>query len=229
MNKVAVVTGARTSNALGVMIAQELERFHFTVITPEIDIRSKVGTELLASKILIEHDKIDVLVNCAGINRINFLPNVEEAEWDEVMDTNAKGIYLMTKAFLPLLEGGTILNIVSNAAHMPMTSSLAYNASKAAALMMTKQLNRELIKTHNITVFSVSPNKLSGTGMSADIDQRVMELRGWTKEEARAYQIASLPAGEETDPLVLAEFIGYLLSEKYRHKYLAGCDIQYGL
>jgi hypothetical protein len=54
-------------------------------------------------------------------------------------------------------------------------------------------------------------------------------LRGWTKEQARAYQLSALPAGEETDPAVLAEFIAFLLSTKARHKYLAGVDIPYGL
>jgi hypothetical protein len=65
--------------------------------------------------------------------------------------------------------------------------------------------------------------------MSEYIDAKVMELRGWTREQARAYQLASLPAGEETDTNTLAEFIAFLLSNKKRHKYLAGCDIQYGL
>lgn len=223
--KTAVVTGM--SSGLGMLIAEELKSYNFSLIGPPKDIRNRIEVELWAS--LLGDINIDVLVNCAGINRINYLPNVEESEWDEVIDTNAKGIYLMTKTLLPLLRNGTVLNIVSNASHMPMTSSLAYNASKAAALMMTKQLNRELIKTHNITVFSVSPNKLSGTGMSSYIDKRVCELRGWTEEQARNYQLAALPAGEETDPEVLAEFIGFLLSSKRRHKYLAGCDIPYGL
>lgn len=222
--KTAVVTGM--SSGLGMLIAEELKSYNFSLIGPPKDIRNKIEVELWASLLDVN---IDVLVNCAGINRINYLPNVEESEWDEVIDTNAKGIYLMTKTLLPFLRNGTVLNIVSNASHMPMTSSLAYNASKAAALMMTKQLNRELIKTHNITVFSVSPNKLSGTGMSSYIDKRVCELRGWTEEQARNYQLAALPAGEETDPEVLAEFIGFLLSSKRRHKYLAGCDIPYGL
>jgi NAD(P)-dependent dehydrogenase (short-subunit alcohol dehydrogenase family) len=170
----------------------------------------------------------DVLINCAGINEINFIEDLEESEWDRVMDTNAKGIYLVTKAFLSQLKGGTILNIVSNASHMPMTSSLAYNASKGAAHIMTLQMARELGPKHGITVFGISPNKLAGTGMSNYIDQRVVETRGWTPEYAKEYQLRALPAGEETPPWVLAEFISFLLSSKERHKYLAGTIIPYG-
>lgn len=172
--------------------------------------------------------KVDILINCAGINHIDFIPDLQEKDWDRVLDTNAKGIYLTTKALLPYLKGGTILNIVSNASHMPMTSSLAYNASKGAAEIMTKQMSRELIKTHGITVFGISPNKLKNTGMSAYIDNKVCELRGWTPEEARNYQLASLEIKEETDPETLAEFIAFILSSKERHKYFAGCIIPYG-
>lgn len=183
----------------------------------------------------LDGEPLDVLINCAGVNHIEFIPKLDEADWDRVMDTNAKGIYLVSKALLPLLSSpgrthcGTILNIVSNASHVPMTSSLAYNASKGAAKIMTAQMSRELIKTHGITVFSISPNKLKNTGMSLYIDAKVCELRGWTTEEAEKYQRASLPAGVETDPNTLAEFIVFLLSSKERHRYLAGCDIPYGL
>lgn len=172
---------------------------------------------------------LDVLINCAGVNRINWLADVTDADWDQVMDVNAKGIFKMSQVCLPYLKKsqGTILNIVSNAAHMPMRCSLAYNASKGAALIMTKQLAREL-SADKITVFSVSPNKLKGTGMSDDIDEQVMKTRGWTREQAQAYQLAGLLTGEETPVEQLADFIAYLLTTKERHKYLTGCDIPYG-
>lgn len=171
---------------------------------------------------------LDLLVNCAGINKINYIPNVSVDEYDEVMNVNVRAIFLCSQAFLDELRGGTIINIVSNASHVPMTSSLAYNASKGAAAIMTRQMARELKKTHDITVFSISPNKMFGTGMSKDIDEQVCKLRGWTPEQASAYQLAALPAGEETDPVVVAEFIAFLMSSKERHKYLNGCDIPYG-
>ena len=176
-------------------------------------------------------DELDVLINCAGVNGIDFLENVTDDLWDRVVDTNAKGIYKMSQACLPLLikSQGTIVNIVSNAATMPMTSSIAYNASKGAAKIMTAQMARELTRRHNITVFSVSPNKLAGTYMSDHIDDEVVRTRGWTKEYAREYQLAGLLAKEETDPAMVAEFIAFLLQDKQHHKYLSGCDIPYGL
>ena len=175
-------------------------------------------------------DELDVLINNAGVNIIDWLENFSEAQWDQVMDVNAKGIFKMTQACLPLLakSQGTVLNIVSNAAHMPMTCSLAYNASKGAAHIMTLQLARELTKKHNITVFGVAPNKMAGTGMSDSIDDQVVATRGWTKEFAQQYQINGLLCGEETPPARVAEFITFLLQDKAHHKHLTGCILPYG-
>jgi meso-butanediol dehydrogenase/(S,S)-butanediol dehydrogenase/diacetyl reductase len=174
--------------------------------------------------------RLDVLVNNAGVNRINWLENFENWEWDHVMDVNAKGIFRMSKTLLPLLQAskGTILNIISNAAHMPMRCSLAYNASKAAAHIMTLQLARELTAKDGITVFGIAPNKLAGTGMSESIDQQVMATRGWSREKAQEYQLAGLLTGEETPPAKVAELVEFLLRSKENHKYLSGCIIPYG-
>jgi len=171
---------------------------------------------------------LDVLVNCAGINKTNWLADVADADWDEVMDVNAKGIFKMSQWALSSLRKtkGTIVNIVSNASHMPMRCSAAYNASKGAAHILTLQLAREL--SPDVTVFGISPNKLAGTGMRRDIERQVCEQRGWTPEQAAKYQLAALLPGVETPPERVAEFIAFLLSDRERHRYLAGCVIPYG-
>ena len=187
------------------------------------------GDDVRNPGVFCSHD-LDVLINCAGINRTGWLENMEEKVWDDVMDVNAKGIFMMTKWALPALarSGGTVLNIVSNASHMPMTCSSAYNASKGAAHILTLQMARELTKKYGITVFGISPNKLAGTQMSKDIESQVLVDRGWTPEFAAQYQRNALLCGEETDPAVLAEFVAYLLHTKQRHKYLSGCILPYG-
>jgi NAD(P)-dependent dehydrogenase (short-subunit alcohol dehydrogenase family) len=174
--------------------------------------------------------QLDALINCAGVNITGWLEEFSEAQWDQVMDINAKGIFKMTQWALPQLirTQGTVLNIVSNASHMPMTTSLAYNASKGAAHIMTLQLARELTKKHGITVFGVSPNKLRGTNMSKDIESQVVKHRGWTPEFAAEYQRNALLTGMETEPSAVAEFIAFLLSSKERHVFLSGCILPYG-
>ena len=219
-----IVTGGDAG--LGAAIVDALRKAGHTVLVYDI----KQGLDVLnPDPVLALTFRVDVLINCAGVNKINWLQNVTEADWDHVMDVNVKGIFKMTQAFLPnlLKTKGTVLNIVSNAAHMPMRCSAAYNASKGAALILTKQLARELT-SQGVTVFSVSPNKLRGTEMSDSIDQQVVATRGWTMEEAQRYQLAGLLTGEETPPEAVAEFIAFLLQDKEHHKYLSGCDIPYG-
>jgi 3-oxoacyl-[acyl-carrier protein] reductase len=145
------------------------------------------------------------------------------------MGVNAKGIYLMSRGLLQHLAepGGTILNIISNASHIPMTASAAYNASKGAAHILTQQLARELTKMHDVTVFGISPAKLRGTKMSQVIESEVCRVRGWTPEQAAEYQKGSLLTGE-IDPATLAEFIEWLLIDKEHHRHFSGCVIPYG-
>ena len=174
--------------------------------------------------------EVGILINNAGVNGINWLEDLHQVDWEEIMDVNAKGIFLVTQALMERLKlnRGTVLNIISNASHMPMTASLAYNSSKAAAHMMTLQLARELTKSAGITVFGISPAKLQGTRMSRQIEDETLRVRKWGQEQAQSYQKTSLVTGEEIDPAVLAEFISWLLEHKERHYWLSGCVVPYG-
>jgi NAD(P)-dependent dehydrogenase (short-subunit alcohol dehydrogenase family) len=177
-------------------------------------------------------EPIRALVNCAAVNRISWLEDATVEDWNLVMDTNARGIFNTAKAFLPQLKVvqpyGVICNIVSDAAWKPMSGSSAYNASKGAAHILTLQLARELTRRHGITVFGIAPGKIYGTGMSQYIDRRVMEMRGWTKEEADNYAMAGRLHKEEIPVKALAEFISYLLGSHLHHRYLSGCILPYG-
>lgn len=186
-----------------------------------------------------EFDVEHILINCAGVNYIEWFPSADWDQYERLMNLNLRAPLMLTQNLLNsdwLTEGsanwfdgsGTVLNIISNASHMAMTNSAFYNSTKGALHIATIALNRELIKTHGLTVFGISPNKLAGTGMSDYIEGRVPELRGWTEEEARKYQESSLPAGAETKPEQLAEFIAFLLSSPERHKQLAGTVLPYG-
>jgi NAD(P)-dependent dehydrogenase (short-subunit alcohol dehydrogenase family) len=172
--------------------------------------------------------KIDMLINCAGYNYLGSITHFHTDEYEKVMAVNAKALFLTAKHLAPLMVNGTICNIISNASHMPMTHSIAYNASKGAAAIMTRQMAKELFKSHGITVFGVSPAKMKNTAMSRQVDAQAAALRGMTLVEAAEYQKSKLLTGEEIDPAVCAEFICWLLEEDHRHMYLAGCILEYG-
>lgn len=237
MNKKIVITGA--SSGLGLEYARELIKAGNEVCNIDIqkpkeeldytfyrcDVRNKKVMEELANEI----GSIDILINNAGINHLDYLENLKEEDMRKVIETNVMGYYNVTKAFLPELikSKGTIVNTVSRSATQPMTASLAYNTSKGAQLIMTKQMARELTKEHEITVFSISPNRLKGTGMTKYIDETVPEVRGWTKEYAEKYQKKNTLVKEETDPNILAKRLVDFLKDK--HNYLSGCDLHFGI
>lgn len=227
--KRAVVTGG--SHGLGSHIVAGLKDSGFEVIDWSLSTRVDVAltTSVIDAAREIE-GKVDILVNNAGINHLRWMEDMTIHDLRNVMRTNVDGIFNCTHALLEnLKDGGTVLNITSVAGHVPMTCSLAYNTSKAAANMMTRQMARELFPKHSVTVFGVAPSKLSGTRMSDYVDRTVPSLRGWTDAEATAYQAKSLGTGREIPVARCAEFITWLLTEKERHEYLNGCILPYGL
>lgn len=178
---------------------------------------------------ILEPERVDMLINCAGINYIDWLEDITLADFRDVMDTNVFGIIAMTQRLLPLLRESSapgIINIVSNAAHVPMRASAVYNASKGAALILSRQMAREL--SGSVPVVSVSPNFIEGTRMSAYIRKKVPELRGWTPEEAERYLRASLPAGEPTPKELVARIVVDLVQLGPDLKFLTGTDIPVG-
>lgn len=228
-----IITGG--SSGLGAVILRRLSTQGHTVqdwSLANIDVRDMVSVADRAAAYRNQKIHVDVLINCAGVNKLDYIENLSMDDWRETMDVNARAIWLITKSLLigswPVLQpGAAIINILSDAAHRPMTASIAYNASKAAAEMITRQMARELKPRYGIDVFGIAPTKIAGTAMSEYVDKRVPEIRGWTPEYAKEYEAKNLPGGQEIDPDVLADFIAYLVTKDH-HQYLNGCIIPYG-
>lgn len=235
MSKI-VITGA--SNGIGYQLAEQLTEAGHKVVNIDVVNNDNPNVEFIRGDVSdFKSFKaatdcipgIDILINNAAVNFIDWIEKTPDEEWERVVGINAKGIFNVTKVFLDrlLASKGTILNMVSAAAHTPMTHSIAYNASKGAAHIMTLQMAREL-GPKGITVFGIAPNRTSGTVIDDYVTKKVCELRGWSKDEADEYQASVLPAGEPTDPATLAEFMTFILETKKRHMYMAGTILPYG-
>ena len=171
----------------------------------------------------------DCLIYCAGVNRINRFDESPEEDFWESMDVNCYGFVRLIKIIREKNKwnpGMKVCFVTSNAANVPMRHSLAYNCSKAAANMAIKQMAREISPTEMV-IFGVAPNKLEGTPMSREIEKKVLEMRGWTAEEAKRYQLEALPARIETDPECLAIFISMILTGPY-FPYIHGNILPFG-
>jgi len=122
------------------------------------DVRDPASVDKLFREVGKRHSTIDVLINNAGVSHalapVDQLP-VET--WRNVVDTNLTGMFLITRAALPLMRaGGTIVNNLSVAAVQPFAGFSAYNASKYGALGFTQALREELRK-RGIRVLALLP------------------------------------------------------------------------
>lgn len=250
-NKTVLITGG--SNGLGLeLVIKLLKSGHFVInfdkekiskvfllkkvkdiskyLYANVDVTHQNRISEVKERLKDINKKPDILINNASINRIDYIEKMFHKDFYDVINVNVYGYFIMAKAFLPELKenNGTILNICSRASKQPMTASLPYNTSKAAQLMMSKQMAREFAReNYGITVFAVSPGKIKGTKMSKYVDKRVPEVRGWSENKAKEYWNKKSVMPEEIDPKVLAEQIVNLLDSN--HKHLNGCNLEMGI
>ena len=123
-------------------------------VAKDAEVRTMVQT------VVEQFGQLDYLVNCAGTTVYVDMPDLEGLKpeyWDEIMDVNVKGLFSVCRAAAPHLKKthGSIVNITSVAGITGMGSSIAYAASKAAAISVTKSLARVLAP--EVRVNSVAP------------------------------------------------------------------------
>ncbi len=121
-------------------------------------------------------DKIDVLVNNAGISRVNVIQDTTADEWDRVFAVNARGAFLCSRAVTDRMigaGGGAIINVSSVWGEVGASCEVAYSASKAAVIGFTKALAKELAPS-GIRVNCVSPGVID-TEMNAHLTEEEME------------------------------------------------------
>ena len=125
-----------------------------------VDVTSRESFHRLRESVASRHGRVDILVNCAGVNSAVPYEQIEDSDWQRVLDTNLNATHLGCQLFAPLMaeqeQGGSILNIGSVTAHLPLSRVYAYSASKAAVNNLTKNLAREYA-TRGVRVNSLNP------------------------------------------------------------------------
>ncbi len=216
--KLALVTGA--SRGIGHAIAAELAKQGAKVVgtaTTEpgakgisdqglvgkaLDVRDAAQCDALVDAVQKELGDIAILVNNAGITRDNLALRMKDAEWDEVMETNLRAVFRLSRAVMRGMmkaRWGRIVNITSVVGASGNPGQANYAAAKAAVAGMTKSLAREL-GSRNITVNCVAPGFID-TDMTRALS-----------DDQRSALLQHIPLGRLGTPQDVAAAVAYLAS-----------------
>ena len=111
-----------------------------------VDVSRRDSIENLLAQSLRRAERIEILVNCAGVNVGSSFLEASDADWDRVMAINLRGVFQACQVFgRHMIErgGGAIVNIGSVTSHLPLSRVFAYSASKAAVLNLTRNIAQE--------------------------------------------------------------------------------------
>ncbi|MCJ1907215.1 3-oxoacyl-[acyl-carrier-protein] reductase [Planococcus ruber] len=224
--KTAIVTGA--SRGIGAEIARRFSEAGAKVVVNYsgsqekaeavvADIRANGGEAIAvkanvsdsdAVKAMIEETmkafgSIDVLVNNAGITRDNLMMRMKDDEWDDVINTNLKGVFICTKGVTRQMmkqRSGRIINIASIVGVMGNAGQANYVAAKAGVIGLTKTTARELA-SRNITANAVAPGFIT-TDMTDALGEDIQKT-----------MLAQIPLGRFGKPEEVAKAALFLASD----------------
>ena len=168
----------------------------------KVDVSAYGDVEVLFQDILSRYERVDVLVNNAGITRDTLVMRMSEDDWDAVMQVNLKSVFNCTHAVIrPMIKqrGGRIVNITSVVGLIGNVGQANYAASKAGIIGFTKTVARE-VAARGITVNAVAPGFID-TEMTASLSEKVKESF-----------LRQIPLGRIGQPEDVAEAVYWLCS-----------------
>ncbi|HEY2860565.1 MAG TPA: SDR family oxidoreductase [Terracidiphilus sp.] len=177
----------------------------------ELDVTSAESIAAAVAKV----KRLDILVNNAGIGHVGSIEATEPGDFDRLLNVNVRSVYLVTRAFLPLLmaaqdeqHAGAIVNIASVAGQVGIKQRFAYCTTKGAVIAMTRQLAVEYPKT--LRVNAICP----GTVETPFVEGYLEKFHKDNKEEIRAELRARQPIGRLGRPEEVASMVRYLASDE---------------
>jgi 2,3-dihydro-2,3-dihydroxybenzoate dehydrogenase len=183
----------------------------------ELDVRDTEAVERVVGEVEARVGPIEVLVNVAGVLHCGAAVETTDAEWSEVFDVNATGVFRLSRAVGAAMArrgSGSIVTVASNAAGVPRMNMAAYAASKAAAAHFTRCLGLELAR------FGVRCNIVSPGSTDTPMQRGL-----WTGDDGARTAVlgapeqfkVGIPLGRIADPDDVAEAVAFLASDRARH------------
>jgi 3-hydroxy acid dehydrogenase / malonic semialdehyde reductase len=196
-----LLLAARRKDKLEAVAAEALEKGAQAIHTFELDVRDQPAVAAAIAALPAEWASIDILVNNAGLSRgLDKLYQGNIEDWDEMIDTNVKGLLYVTRAVVPgMVERGSghVVNMGSTAGELPYPGGAVYCASKAAEKSINDGLRQDLLGTQ-VRVTSIDPGMV-------ETDFSKIRFHGDETRAAKVYQgVIPLTPGDVADAIVWA-------------------------
>ncbi|RMF85517.1 MAG: 3-oxoacyl-ACP reductase FabG [Nitrospinota bacterium] len=194
-------------------VVAEVQAMGGQAIGVDLDVTQAASIQQMVERVKAEFGRIDILVNNAGILVQGPVLGCSEETWEAVMNVNAKGVFLCSKAVIPVMQEqrrGKIINISSVAGKRGAANLAVYSASKFAVIGLTQSLAQELAP-YNITVNAICPGTVS-TAMWSEVLLPAMSAQEQiSAEEAFQKHVATrIPLGRPQTPEDIGLAVIYL-------------------
>ncbi|WP_339063391.1 3-oxoacyl-[acyl-carrier-protein] reductase [Tepidibacillus marianensis] len=198
-----IVLNYKQSHQAAEEVASQISSLGQKCLLVQADVSKSEDIDTLVKTTLDHFEKIDILVNNAGITKDNLIIRMKEEDWDQVINTNLKSVFLTSKAVSRTMmkqRYGRIVNITSVVGILGNAGQANYVAAKAGVIGLTKTLAREFA-SRNITVNAIAPGYIE-TDMTSNLSS-----------DMREGLLAQIPLARLGKPEDIAKVVKFLVSE----------------
>ncbi|MCM3739080.1 3-oxoacyl-[acyl-carrier-protein] reductase [Oceanobacillus luteolus] len=191
------------SEAKAKEVVEELISYDVKAFPIQADVSDENSVKAMVKEVIGQFGSLDILVNNAGVTRDNLLMRMKEDEFDEVINTNLKGVFLCTKAVTRQMmkqRAGRIINVASIVGVSGNPGQANYVAAKAGVIGLTKTTAKELA-TRNILVNAVAPGFIS------------TDMTDALTDEQKEAMLAMIPLERFGAPEDVAKVVRFLASD----------------
>ncbi|WP_047981303.1 3-oxoacyl-[acyl-carrier-protein] reductase [Ornithinibacillus contaminans] len=202
-NGANVVVNYAGNEAKAQAVVEEIEKLGVKAFKYQADVSDETQVQEMVKAAVSTFGSLDILVNNAGITRDNLLMRMKESEFDQVINTNLKGVFVCTKAVTRQMmkqRSGRIINVASIVGVSGNPGQANYVAAKAGVIGLTKTTAKELA-SRNILVNAVAPGFIS-TDMTDELT-----------EEQQQGMLGLIPLAKLGEPEDVAKVVRFLASD----------------
>lgn len=204
-NGIKVIANYNKSKEQAEKLKKELEEKNIIIDIIQADISKKEECEKIIEYTIKKYGKIDILINNAGISKVQLIDEVTEKDWNEMINTNLYSAFCMCQLAVPHMikeKKGNIINISSVWGIVGASQEILYSITKAGMDGLTKALAKE-VGPSNIKVNSIAPGYIN-TDMNKEISEEALNR---IKEETPLEKIG--------EPIDIAKCVEWLINDNF--------------